>query len=149
MNRGRRRVWIAGACLLAAGCGQGGIPMVSVSGKVTYNGGEWPAAGSITFTPLETVADYPRRSGSGGFGADGKFVVGSFKSNDGLVPGTYGVSVGCMKERDLTTPIEQLNYVPAGFKPNAGPVKDGVLVVEAGSRAIEVNFDVPAKANKR
>lgn len=132
-------------CAALAGCSDGGLPMVEVYGTVTYEGGPWPKPGNVTFTPLESNGALPQRSGSGAFDVDGKFVAGSFRPGDGLVPGKYGVSVSCMKGIDLTTPLDELNYVPADFKPNASPIQNGVLEVKEGDGAIDLLFDVPKK----
>src|SRR5690349_15978662 len=40
--------------VLFSGCKRGnGLPMVRVSGKVTFAGGPCPAPGNVTFTPIE------------------------------------------------------------------------------------------------
>ena len=80
----------------------------------------------------------PARPGSGRFGEDGTFVVGSYQPGDGLLPGAYHVSVSCIDPNDASKPPAELELVPADFKTNN-------LVVESGQDAIELNLDVPRK----
>jgi hypothetical protein len=129
---------LVGAALLGvAGCGSD-RPMVPVSGQVTYAGGEWPMAGTIGFTPTSSPTGTLSRAGSGNFGKDGSFEVGSYKSGDGLMPGVYRVKVSCVDPSDFTKSVAELDIVPKDFH-----VDD--LVVEAGMDPIELNFDVPKK----
>lgn len=81
--------------VFAGGCGEG---TVSVSGRVTYNGGSWPKPGVIHFLPEEPDPDYPSRPGSGQFDTDGQFTVSTYKPGDGLFPGTYSIAVECWLE---------------------------------------------------
>ncbi|TWT94120.1 hypothetical protein Pla108_38320 [Botrimarina colliarenosi] len=128
-----------GVCLIAIGCGGNGLPMIPVSGVVTFDGGPPPAGGRITFTPTEVLEGLPRRPGLGRFDSQGTFVVSSFRDGDGLVPGTYKVKVSCLRglpdvsQRDSTASV---SYVAPGYEPDP-------LVVEKDSRAMEVQFDVP------
>jgi hypothetical protein len=126
------------ATAAVAGCGGDGKPLVPVSGRVTYGGGEWPFPGYITFSPIESSASMPARPGSGPFKTNGKYVVGSYQPGDGLMPGRYHVSVSCIEPNDTSKPPNELELVPADFT-----TED--LVVEAGQGAIELNIDVPKK----
>jgi hypothetical protein len=129
---------LVGTALLGvAGCGND-RPMVPVSGRVTYDGGEWPMAGTIGFTPSSSADGKEARAGSGNFGKDGSFVVGSYKPGDGLLPGVYRVKVSCVDPSDFTKSVAELDIVPKDFH-----VED--LVVEAGMDPIELNLDVPKK----
>jgi hypothetical protein len=120
-----------------AGCGND-KPMIPVTGRVTYGGGEWPMAGTIGFTPLSLADGVTARAGSANFGKDGSFVVGSYKPRDGLLPGVYHLKVSCVDPSDFTKSPAELDIVPKGFH-----VDD--LVVEAGMDPIVLNFDVPKK----
>jgi hypothetical protein len=79
----------------------------------------------------------PTRPGAAQFGPDGKFVVGSFKPGDGLMPGRYSVSVSCFDAGSLQQ-RDEAEFVPKDFKPED-------LVIEKGQDAVELNFDVPQK----
>lgn len=129
---------LVGAALLGViGCGNE-RPMVPVSGTVTFGGGEWPQAGTIGFTPVSSTDGVLTRAGSASFAKDGKFVVGSYKPGDGLMPGVYRVKVSSVDPSDFTKSPEELNIVPKDFQPDD-------LVVEAGMDPIVLNFDVPKK----
>ena len=94
--------------------------------------------GIITLTPLSSSGGVVVRPGSGKFGPNGKFVIGSYEIGDGLMPGTYTVAVTCIDPLDFSKPREELDFVPADFKLDN-------LVVEAGMDPIVMNFDVPKK----
>jgi len=135
------QVLVASICLtlLASwGCGGDRKPLVAVAGQATYAGGEWPMPGTITFTPAETTGSLPARPGSARFAVDGKFVVGSYKPGDGLMPGNYHVSISCIDPIDFSKPREELEFVPADFR-----AED--LVIEAGQDAVELKYDIPKK----
>ena len=121
--------------LLLAGCGPGGVETIRVEGQLTYEGGEFPVAGVIYLLPTSVPAGLPMRPASGTFEADGRFTVTSFRSGDGLVPGTYTARVECWKVRPSPAG-PGLSYVA----PDSQPPE---LVVESGTRGVvEYNFDV-------
>jgi len=120
------------------------LPTVPVSGRVTFAGGPPPARGSITFMPHSGSSPdgLPSKPGSAQFDANGSFVVTSFDEGDGLLPGTYGVSISCIKDyQNLSANPDSIavrDYVPQGFRPDD-------LVVKQGQEPIEVTYDIPAK----
>jgi hypothetical protein len=123
------------------GCGDSGLPLVPVSGTVTFAGGPPPKPGNVMFTPIAVEADLPNRPGNAMFDTDGRFQVTSFKENDGLVPGTYHARVSCwMGTPSSSDPgsFERLNYVPQNFQAPA-------IVVSADAGSVEVTIDVPKK----
>jgi hypothetical protein len=128
-------------CALLAGCGGELLPLVPVSGVVTFDGGECPGPGNVTFQPLEVAAGLPNRPASGKFDRDGRYSVTSFQPGDGLLPGRYQVAVTCYsglpnpKSRD---PFGDVNHVPEDFRPDD-------LVVEAGSSPVQLDLNVPPK----
>jgi hypothetical protein len=125
------------AVAVTTGCGSD-RPLVPVSGRVTYAGGDWPIQGTITFGPKKTEDGKIPRLGSANFDKEGNFEVGSYQPGDGLMPGTYKVTVSCISSSDPSKTVEELDLVPQTFKPED-------LVVEAGSGPIELNLDVPKK----
>ena len=131
--------------MFVGGCGRGhGLPMVPVSGRVTFAGGPCPAAGNVTFTPVEVASGLPRRPGSATFYTDGEFAVTSFRKGDGLIPGRYEVAITCysgLPDPWSRDPWGDVSYVPSDFRPQE-------LVVEAESDPIELNYDVPPKKKK-
>jgi len=143
----RRKVihrWCATTLLLfaAGGCGSGNkLPLVPVGGKVTFAGGACPAAGTVTFTPIEVDAGLPRRPGSGTFYNDGAFVVTSFKKGDGLVPGRYKVTISCnsgLPDPRSPDPLGDVGYIAKDYQPPE-------LIVVADSEPVELIFDVTPK----
>jgi hypothetical protein len=120
------------------GCNTGSDkPLVPVRGRVTYGGGDWPMPGTIIFTPIESLGPTPARPGSARFGPDGKFIVGSYKPEDGLMPGRYVVTVSCF-DPGLQIPQSEAEYVPKDFDADE-------LIIKAGQDPVELNFDVPKK----
>jgi hypothetical protein len=127
-----------------AGCSGNDLPLVPVSGKVTFSGGPCPAAGNVTYTPIEVQAGLPRRPAAGAFNLDGEFQVTSFRPGDGLLPGRYKVSVTCYSGLPNPTspdPWGEVSYVKKGYQPDE-------LVVEQGSDALQLEYDVPLNPAK-
>ena len=137
------------ALLLPGGCGTAEPGLEPVRGKVTLDGGPWPRAGTINFTPTGTTegTDASKsRPGSAEFGVDGSFTVGSFQPGDGLFPGTYAVSVDCPESGPQMSPtgqaIEAANAVPKKYR---DPSTSGLtLTVKPGERG-NAEFDVKTK----
>ena len=126
---------------VVAGCGDSGLPVVPVSGKITFAGGPPPKAGTVTFVPIAVDAGMPNRPGNAVFDQQGDFQVTSFKENDGLVPGTYHARVSCWSGTPSSSDpgsFERLNYVPADFQPEP-------VIVQADADNVEVAIDVPKK----
>jgi hypothetical protein len=78
----------------SAGCGESGpprVPVAPVSGQVLYRG--HPAASAlVTFVPVDTATSSPVRP-QAVTGPDGKFVLGSYSTDDGAPTGEYVVLV--------------------------------------------------------
>lgn len=130
------------ACLPMWGCGSShDLPLVPVSGRVTFDGGPCPGDGSITFSQISDSGNsaHPSRPGRARFQADGQFEVTSFAPGDGLLPGRYRVRITCIRGvPPLGQPIEDYSFVPSNYQPNE-------LVVEEGQSAIYIEYDVPPK----
>lgn len=142
----RRRVgWLAALAIAISGCGGESLPLVSVKGVVTFGGGDCPAPGNVTFQPLEVAAGLPHRPASAKFGTDGRFEATSFRPGDGLVPGSYKVSITCytgLPDPSSKDPFGDINEVPSDYAPE-------VLVVEADSDPVVQNYDVPLKKGRK
>ena len=129
---------------LLPGCGSGGPERVPVRGRITFNGGEWPAPGSLYFVPIAPANGYPQKPGSAPFDVDGKFIAETLQSGDGLVPGRYQVGVNCWAEpyrmggppRKSHVPVEYRDAATSGFEVDI----DALANVD-----IVLNFDVPSK----
>ena len=111
------------AMLMLSGCGGGGEggeerpATTPVSGIVTYAGS--PVAGAtIKFTPVSGS-----RSASGQSDEEGKYVMTTFESGDGVIPGDYKISVIKLKqvEDDATAEEDSDDY---GGAPNEVVLED-------------------------
>ena len=131
---------LVGCLTLLLGCGTSGPEMVPISGTITFDGGTCPAAGTIIFSPIEVDPGATKRPGTGRFDKDGRFTVTSFRDGDGLYCGRYRVRIQCNRGLPAPEPggMERVTYIAPGYEPDE-------LVVETGSDAIEVNYDVPLK----
>lgn len=137
-------LWPIIGCMMfvvtAVGCGQSGPKCIPVHGKITFDGGPCPAAGMITFSPVETPAGVPQRPGSGEFNKDGQYEINSGSHGDGLLPGRYRVRIDCLSgpPPQLPNGLDIVSYVARGFTPDE-------LVVSTDANSIEANYDVPLK----
>jgi hypothetical protein len=92
-------------------------PTVPVRGTVNYNG-EPLTNGTVFFSPVEPNEDRPAQAS---IGDDGTFVVSTFKQGDGVVAGTYAISItssvsGSEKlERDRGTGIGGKSAIPLRY----------------------------------
>lgn len=76
------------ALLAVAGCSDDGLgKRYQVTGKVTYKG-KPVAKGAINF-----VASTPEGRGAGGEIVDGAYTMATQDPGDGVLPGTYGVTI--------------------------------------------------------
>ncbi|HBO44437.1 MAG TPA: hypothetical protein DD670_10990 [Planctomycetaceae bacterium] len=125
--------------VLAGGCGPSGPKRVKVEGKVTFNGSPPPADGSFYFAPSKPAPGFPARPAYATFSmGDGTFVVGSVKSDDGLVPGVYRVTLECWRQQPSADGTPGRSHVPEGYIPPELEIK----VDESGP--IRFDFDVAA-----
>ena len=140
-----RRSWPCPPALLTAlffiflfGCSSDLPTTVPVTGKITFGGGDCPAAGRIDFMPLEAAPGYKLRPGSAAFDTDGTFTVSSFDGSVGLVPGRYQSLIECWKTLpDEATGSSGESYVPAGHRLEE-------LIVPADSHEpMHLDYDVP------
>jgi len=137
-----RCLLLAACCLLLAGCGGPKLEKVSVSGRITYGGGDWPKAGKVNFVPVKPAPGYTRHPGTGEFGTDGRFTVGSSAGSAGLVPGEYRVRVECWETQPtMDQPNSGKSYVPREYQ--QGKAEGMTLVIKPGQTEAEFNLDVP------
>jgi hypothetical protein len=134
---------VAGGCLCLWGCGSDGPEMVPVEGRITLEGGSWPAEGIIYFTPVEPAEGLPRKPGEAHFDTDGNFSASTRNPGDGLIPGTYRIAVECWEvppSHDATGEHPGKSYVAEKY---SSPAKSGLeLKIPKGSDPIEVTYDV-------
>lgn len=107
-----------------------------VKGTVTFEGKAPPAAGRITLAPIEAVEPFPRRAASGDFDESGKFILTTFESGDGAIPGRYIANIACWREVPTLETKLSANYVPPDFKHE-------VTIDANANEPIELRIDVP------
>ena len=119
---------------LICGCGPGRPEMVTVHGKVTFDGQPPPGPGVVFFAQVSRPEGRPQRPGLAQFDESGEYQVGSFDRGDGLVPGSYRVTVECWKDVP-TMGAAGTSYVGSGFEPPT-------IEVPEDASQIEVPIDV-------
>ena len=129
------------ATLAFAGCGGNSHPdTISVHGRLTYGGGDWPQPGFIYFTALEPAEGFPRHAGTAKFDTDGRFRVGTWEEGDGLMPGRYRVSVECWKVRPSIDGPSSVSYVPIELQ--VASRSKWEIKVAVDGEAIEIERDI-------
>jgi len=132
-------ILVAALLCVFAGCGEGPIKTVPVSGSVTFADRQPPTQCEIIFQPIKV--DGPLRPSFTQVQPDGTYQVKAFKSSRGLIPGTYRIQVLC---KDL--------------KPGANVALDsswvitnhdgGEVNVDAKSGGVEHNIEVKGSGKK-
>ena len=133
-HRQLTRLIVLVACF-AIGCSKSDRPQtVNVVGTITFDGQPPKRPGGIFFAPVEVEAGLPKRGGRALFDVDGKFVATSFDPGDGLIPGTYRISVECWKTPPgMGKPAS--SFVPKGFAPDD-------LIVSSEESVVTLDLDV-------
>ena len=139
----RRAAAAAAALLAVAGC-RGDYPAtVPVRGRVTYNGGAWPAEGTIYFLPEKAADGHTHHAGMAVFGQDGSFTVKTFTAGDGLAPGTYVVRIECWKVPPSMGGPPPESHLPPDYQTGRKALPK--LVVEPGARRVWFEYDMAAE----
>lgn len=126
---------------LLVGCTKSKVDIVPVRGRVTYGGGDWPAAGTIYFQPKTAAAGLPLLAAVASFGTDGKFAAKTAQRT-GLVPGIYTVRIECWEEAPkMSAPNSGKSWVDKQYE--HGPTADYEINVPADSSGLDLNFDIP------
>ena len=127
------------------GCGSDRPRTIPVEGRVTLGGESWPAEGTLYFTPTKAGDGHSLKPGTAKFDKSGNFVVGSWKSDDGLVPGTYGVRVECWKVPPTVDGPPEVSYVDSRYF-NASTNNLTVEVTEEGG-PVSLKWDIQPARN--
>jgi len=132
--------------LLAAtsfGCGGRDVELVTVTGRVTLDGGPMPGEGKLYFTPVKAAGDAPLRPGTATFGTDGRYAARSFEDADGLIPGAYNVAVHCWKVAPNMEGVPTESYIPEKYM---HATTSGLSIkVPAGSSSMNEGFDLQSE----
>jgi len=135
------------AILVLAGCRSDLPETVPVGGRVTLEGGAWPAQGTLYFTALEPEPGRPHHAGMAPFDADGRFVVTSWRKGDGLVPGKYRIGVECWKVQPTVFGPPPISFVDDRYVSAAlSPLE---LDVPADAGSVDVEWDIPRNPQTR
>ena len=138
-----RRTYLASCCslLLFLGCGDT-LEIVPVTGRVTLNGSGWGRSGMIYFAPLEPAPGFPRMPGMGDVDTDGNFRVTTQPDREGLVPGTYRVSLEIWEVPPTMGGPPPKSYLPKQYQTASTSGLELVVPADA-TDAIEVTWDIP------
>lgn len=117
-----------------SGCSHSGVETVPVIGVVTFDGNPPPGPGVIFFQPTENPPGHPERPATASFDKTGQFAARSFQPGDGLVPGTYQVSLHCWEVPPNLDGRPPKSFIPMRYlTSNASGLK---LQVPSGSSRI-------------
>ena len=142
-----RLLAITALAVASAGCGNSHPRTVTVRGRVTLDGGLWPTAGRLYFSPLEPAAGYTRHSGMAEFDTNGQFAAWTWSKGDGLMPGKYKVGVECWKVAPTMGGPREVSYVADSHLAAAkSPIE---IVVEEGKPLPDVAWDIPGNPKAR
>jgi len=135
-------VLTAGFLIWLGGCGGPGVETVTVRGRITYGGGDWPKPGTAYFTPADPAPGMPLRPAPGNFDTSGNLSVVGVSCKKDLVPGKYKIGIECWEvEPSMENPQAAKSYVPPKYQ---SPQTSGLEVtVQPGQRYVDVNFDIP------
>ena len=128
------------ASFALGGCNR--VPgLVSVSGKLTYDGGPWPKKGEIIFSPVAKTGDHPQLPAMAHVMDDGSFVAQTADSK-GMMPGEYNTVIRCWLE-----PADEHHAGKSAIPERYGrPLTSGLkLTVPEGSPPMVVDWDIKSK----
>jgi hypothetical protein len=123
-------VVMVASCLLAAGCGRR-VTLVPAEGRVTLDGKPLEF-GAVMVQPAAGPAAQAR------INADGTFRLGTFKPEDGAIPGSATVRIMCRK--DITQPGGEMAFGPSLIPERYNRFDTSGLAVEikAGMQPLEI-----------
>ncbi len=112
---------------------------VKVSGTITLNGGNPPGPGAVTFTVVEPAEGFPNRPTMAKFDTDGFYRVTTYDPGDGILPGSYMISIECYETPPNMDGKPIKSYIHNKY---LSPKTSGFeLNVEPNSKPI--TFDIP------
>ena len=101
-----------------------------------------PKAGEIFLAPLQIAAGLPKRHAQGTLDETGKFSLTSWEAGDGVVPGTYQVTIVCWRETPTLETKLSANFGPADFIPE-------VTIDAKSPEPVAITIDVPRLQGKK
>jgi len=127
------------ALAAAVGCSDGRPERINVSGRVTIDGKPL-TLGNVKFVPEGA------RASSGSIDSEGRFTLGCYEDDDGVVPGLHRIQVSSYEvvaeKVNRHAPIKYANYATAGisFEVTA-PTESLVIELYADGRSAKVHDD--------
>ena len=131
-------IWalMVGILCCAAGCSEGPIKTVPVSGKVSFADRQLPTTTDIIFQPVKV--DGPLRPSISNLQPDGSYRMKAYIKSKGLVPGTYRVLLTFHDPKPGGDIKQESGWTATEY--DAGEVE-----VPAVSSGIEHNIEVRTK----
>lgn len=123
--------------LAASGCGSADPGIVPVAGKLTFSGRELPGVCRLTFVPTADGDSGVRPSG-GEMTPNGTYELTEFRGVRGLYPGSYRVRLAYYDLRPGGNPDVEGDWKETSYE------APDLLVIEAGSAAVQYDLTVPA-----
>lgn len=114
--------------ILFAGCSRS--PVVPVSGKLSFADRDIPEVCRLSFVPTDTTEGTAIRPSGATMDEEGTYHVTKFKGVEGLLPGTYSISVSYYDLKPNGNPDREGDWKETKFDA-------GELTIEAGSRAVK------------
>ena len=137
-------LWLAVSTIVlcVTGCGSP-HGTVKVTGQVTVDGQPPPGPGRLTFNVVEPASGFPNRPAMAKFDTDGKFAATTFDPGDGVLPGSYTISIECYETPPNMEGKPEKSYIAAKYM--NGETSGYELDVSPGSRPIEFNVELSSE----
>jgi len=123
---------------LLTGCGPNGPRTYRIPGKLVYNDGSPVPGASVV---LQTKVEGQTISARGMAAPDGKFVLTTFKQDDGVVAGEHQVAVSPLPAPDGAkpvappVPIKYWDFGSSGMKTSVAPdTKEIVITLDRNAK---------------
>jgi len=129
--------------VVAVGCSDD-RGLIKISGTITFDGNEPPAAGSMRFVPEPGQANM--QDGSARFDQDGKFAASTWEKGDGLRPGKYRVRIECWEAMPSMYGSAGISLIDRKYLDWGNTAAMPLLEVVAGQPKNDLVFDVSAAA---
>ncbi len=137
----QHHAWLLAAILaIGAGCGSDRPATVPVSGRITFDGADPPAAGTLYFTIDAPAEGFPRRPTLAKFDERGHFRVTTWDRGDGLMPGRYKITVECWEIPPELGGAEGKSHVPKKYQDPT--TTDLAVELAPGDRSKTLELDV-------
>jgi len=130
---------IASAICVIAGCGEGPLKTVPVSGLISFADRQPPPQCDVIFQPIKV--DGPLRPSFADRQPDGTYQVKAFKKSKGLIPGTYRVLVVCHDLKPGANPKLETSWILTNHD-------GGEVNVDAKSGGVEHNIEIKGAGKK-